>query len=269
MQKPIMLFQNLSFSLRNKTILERIDFSLYPGQFLIVIGPNGSGKSTLLKLAAGLIKPDRGAVRYTGTDVSCPVSSLQPVIRAKKIAYLPQNYGSVLPLSVEKNVLLGRTPWHDGKGIITGTDAKIGEEAMAAADLLQFRASRADRLSGGEKQRTAIARAFCQNPEIYLFDEPTASLDYRHQILIMEALDKKCRQGASAIMVCHDINLGVMYADSVVVLKKGKQKGCGHPQEILNSSFLADIYETAFLADLHPETHTLRLSLRRSSQNTI
>ncbi len=253
--------------MKRKRILGNVVFSLSPGQFLIVIGPNGSGKSTLLKLAAGLLAPDAGTVLYKAPNRSCPVSELQPLQRAKMMAYLPQNYGSVLPLSVEKNVLLGRTPWHDGKGSIDEADMIIGEDAMAAADLLQFRAARADRLSGGEKQRVAIARAFCQSPEIYLFDEPTASLDYRHQISIMEALNEKCRHGAAVMMVCHDINLGVLYADSVVVLKEGEQRGCGRPQDVLTADFLSSVYETVFLTDRHPESNALRLTLRRPGEN--
>jgi iron complex transport system ATP-binding protein len=124
---------------------------------------------------------------------------------------------------------------------------------MAFTEVAHLARRKLDQLSGGEQQRVLIARALCQQPQVILLDEPTASLDLSHQIRIMDLMEKlKTERGVTVIMVSHDVNLAAMYGDQLLLLKAGEIVCMGAPHAVLNFKTLEDTYGCKLLVDISP-----------------
>ncbi|NOG96402.1 MAG: ABC transporter ATP-binding protein [Ignavibacteriae bacterium] len=212
---------NFKYSLStngNEFSLSNVDLSIAKGEFISIIGPNGSGKSTLLKIIAGLLKPVSGDINFNNK----PLSSYKPKQLAKIIGYVPQNTSSVYPFSVYEIVMMGRTPHLNFSGYEKETDREIVNEALEYVGIYNLRSKGINEVSGGEAQRAFIARAFVQQPEIILLDEPNAHLDIKHQISIFDLLksfnnDKEL----TIIAVSHDLNLTGHYGRRGLLLDNG------------------------------------------------
>jgi iron complex transport system ATP-binding protein len=134
-------------------------------------------------------------------------------------------------------------------------------ESMRLAHVEHLADRHMRRLSGGERQRAAIARALCQEPELFLLDEPTAALDYKHQVQIMDMLSRLCREGkATVILASHDVNLAAMYADTLLLMRGGKVVALGAPKEVLTLENVSTVYGCPMLLDENPRTRTPRVS---------
>jgi len=241
--------ENLSYDYGNQPVLRNLSFSVPRGKFFIIIGPNGSGKTTLLKLISGIISYPQGRLDILGQ----PVCSYTRKSLAKTIAYVPQTLLTEFPFTVAEAVLMGRSPYLGILGIESQKDLDISRRAMSFAGVEHLRDRKLDQLSGGERQRVFIARAVCQDPQIILLDEPTASLDLAHQIRAMDMMEQlKEEKGLTIIMVSHDVNLAAMYGDSLLLLKDGEIVGMGTPNEVLTFRMLEKAYGCTLLVNDSP-----------------
>ena len=248
---------NLSSSYGDDEVLAGVSLEANPGEMLVLAGPNGSGKTSLLRVLAGLEEPGKGVLRLFGRDAQ----NFSRKERSRRIAYVPQLVPDDLPFTVSQAVMLGRSPWQNRLGIGSARDAEVARESMRLAAVEHLGNRHIRQLSGGERQRTAIARALCQEPELFLLDEPTAALDYGHQIHIMDMLNRLCQERKLTLIIAsHDINLAAMYADRLLLMRDGKVVALGAPEDVLTLETVSMLYRCPMLVDKNPRTRTPRLS---------
>ncbi|HTF96340.1 MAG TPA: ABC transporter ATP-binding protein [Cellvibrio sp.] len=235
--------QTISVVRDNATIIDNVDVQLAPGEFAGLIGPNGAGKSSLLRVLAGLSRADAGQVRISNsqyTDIS--LHQLPNRARAQLLAYLPQQETPAWPLQVEHLVGLGRAPWHKPMSGKSGRDAQAIQRALEITELTQLRHRIVTTLSGGELQRSLLARVFAGEPEIILADEPIAALDPYHQLHMMELLAEHAQQGGSVFAALHDLSLAARFCSRLVLIHHGKVVADGQPVQVLTTENLQHVY---------------------------
>jgi iron complex transport system ATP-binding protein len=255
---PAITTSNLSHSFAKRNVLRHLSFSIEKGDFFIIIGPNGSGKTTLMKLMAGLLRPQKGQIEILGL----PNRSYTPKALARAVAFVPQRLPVDLPFTAGEAVLLGRAPYQGALGIERDRDLEIANQAMQFTEVDHLNRLNISQLSGGELQRVFIARAICQEPEIMLLDEPTASLDLAHQVKVMDLMEKlKREKGITVIMVSHDVNLAAMYGNQVLLLKEGQIASSGFPSDVLSFEKLEETYGCKLLVDESPLGEFPRVTL--------
>jgi iron complex transport system ATP-binding protein len=236
--------------LAGRLVLNDVSLSLPSARLVALVGPNGAGKTTLLRALAGLV-PSTGAIDVGGDALS----SLPLSERARRFAYLPQGHIMHWPLPARDIVALGRYP-HGATdpARLTPKDAEAVLRAMQATDVEEFSERRVTELSGGERSRVALARVFAVEAPVILADEPTASLDPRHQIDIMKSLRAAADQGALVVVVTHDLSLAARFADSVLVLSQGRLVAQGTAAEALSEQVMADVFRiSAYRAEYQRE----------------
>jgi iron complex transport system ATP-binding protein len=239
--------------------LSPVSFGLERGGVLAVVGPNASGKSTLLKLLAGLLPATAGAVLLEGQ----PVVSLGLAERARRIAVVQQESPLLFPIRVLPFVLQGRHPYLERFGFETQSDVDIARAALATTRAAHLAGRLVQELSGGEKQRVILARALAQQPELLLLDEPTLHLDIGYQVELLRlvhALARRERYGV--VLVTHELNLAAEFADSVLLLHRGRTVRAGAPAEVFDRELLEQVFETSLDVFTHPETGRPRVVLR-------
>ena len=242
--------QNLSVSLAGRAVLRDVSLSLSAGHLVALVGPNGAGKTTLLRALAGLVASE-GVIHIRG-DV---LSSLSLRERARRFAYLPQGHLVHWPLPARDIVALGRYP-HGATdpARLTAKDAEAVLRAMQATDVMEFSERRVTQLSGGERSRVALARVLAVEAPVILADEPTSSLDPRHQIDVMKTLRAAADKNALVIVVTHDIGLAARFADAVLVLAEGRLVSQGAPAKALSEQVMADVFRiSAYRAEFQRE----------------
>jgi iron complex transport system ATP-binding protein len=242
--------QGLNVTLGSRKVLNDISLSLASGHLVALVGPNGAGKTTLLRALAGLVASD-GAI-HAGGDA---LSSLALRERARRFAYLPQGHIVHWPLPARDIVALGRYP-HGATdpARLSRKDAEAVLRAMQAADVMEFSERRVTELSGGERSRVALARVLAVEAPVILADEPTASLDPRHQIDIMKSLRAVADKGTLVIVVTHDLGLAARFADTVLVLAEGRLVAQGSAIEALSEQVVGDVFRvSAYRAEYQRE----------------
>ena len=230
--------QGLNVKLAGRVVLTDISLALSPGHLVALVGPNGAGKTTLLRALAGLV-PSDGAIEVGGEALS----SLALRDRARRFAYLPQGHIVHWPLPARDIVALGRYP-HGATdpARLTPADTEAVKRAMQATDVVEFGARRVTELSGGERSRVALARVLAVEAPVILADEPTSSLDPRHQIDVMKSLRAAADQGVLVIVVTHDLGLAARFADTVLVLSDGRLVSQGAPAEALSERVMGEVF---------------------------
>lgn len=247
--KSAIAVENLSYAFGTLSVLKNLSFSVSRSDVFIIIGPNGAGKTTLIKLIAGILKVQTGQIEI----LQSPIGDYPQKKLAKVSAYVPQGLPVGFPFTVEETVLLGRAPHQKVLGFASPEDLDIARQAMAFTQVTHLARRKLDELSGGEQQRVLIARALCQQPQVILLDEPTASLDLSHQVRIMDLMEKlKTEKGLTVVMVSHDVNLAAMYGDRLLLLKAGEIVCLGPPDEVLNFKTLEATYDCKLLVDKSP-----------------
>ena len=233
-------FENLCFSYnRKKRILKNINMTLPSGKFIAVLGPNGCGKTTTVKQINQILRAQSGRVLLGGRAVQ----DMSPLELAKTIAYVPQMTSGVMNGSVMDTVMLGRRPYIQWKP--SDTDLEIVAKALMRLRLEGLSQRLYNQLSGGQKQTVLIARALAQTPQVYLFDEPVSFLDVRNQLEIMAiARELVDRDGKTVIMVLHDLNMALRFADHVVIMKEGHVFAQGTPAEVITEENILAVYGT-------------------------
>jgi iron complex transport system ATP-binding protein len=222
-------------------VLRGLTFAAERSRLIGILGPNGSGKSTLLRILVGLLSPSSGCVRLDGAALG----SFSRAALARRIGYVPQETYAAVGFTVLETVLMGRSPHTGALGFESADDWAVAREALRLTDTTEFADRSLDELSGGERQRVIIARALAQQSELILLDEPTAFLDIRHQHAIYSLLGRLVREESKTVVcVSHDLNLAAAYADSLVLLDRGRVASAGSPAEVLRSEILSPVYET-------------------------
>lgn len=238
MRGATLQLEDVGVALGRQSIISAVSLSLAAGEFVALLGPNGAGKTTLVKAIAGLL-PITGRIALGGEDID----RMPRRERARRVGYLPQGHQAHWPLSARDVVALGRYP-HGlaDPARLTPDHARAIDAAMARTDTARFADRRIHELSGGERARIMLARVLAVEAGLVLADEPTASLDPRHQIAVMNDLRAESRHGALVIAVTHDIGLAARLADRIVLMDAGRIVTEGTPAEVLTDARLADVY---------------------------
>ena len=249
-EQALLTAKGLGVRLAGRVVLKDVSLALSPGHLVALVGPNGAGKTTLLRALAGLI-PSEGEIEIGGQTLS----SLPLRERAKRFGYLPQGHVVHWPLPARDIVALGRYP-HGATdpARLSPRDAEAVLRAMQAVDVMEFSDRRVTELSGGERSRVALARALAVEAPVILADEPTSSLDPRHQIDVMKNLRATADKGVLVIVVTHDLGLAARFADHVLVLREGQLVSQGAPAEALSEQVMADVFRiSAYRAEFQRE----------------
>ena len=240
--------RDVSVAYEGRQVLWDVSFDLTLGEFVGLIGPNGAGKTTLLRALARLADYS-GLVTLRGEDVRL----IDRRRLSKEMAYLAQGHAASWPLEARRIVALGRlphvAPWHRPNAL----DDKIIDEAMARADVARFALQDVDTLSAGERARVMLARALAVKAPILLADEPIASLDPYHQLQIVELLRDLAREGATVVMVTHDLTLAARYCDRLMLLSEGRLRAEGGSEVVLSEATLAEVYGVEALRSAHDD----------------
>ena len=231
--------RDLTFRYEKKSapVLDGLSLSLETGKIGVLLGRNGSGKSTLLKVLLGLLKAEKGEVLADSENFF----ALSPREKAKRIAYVPQelNFGA---LSVYETVLLGRISRF---GLFPGPedDAAV-RNALAMTGLAGFEQRDAGRLSGGEKQKVAIARALAQEANLLLFDEPTGNLDIANERAFLDTVKRLVSEkNITVLAVLHDLNRALSFGDRFFFMKEGRIAFSGG-EELFTPELIYEIFDT-------------------------
>ncbi|HEX8706981.1 MAG TPA: ABC transporter ATP-binding protein [Pyrinomonadaceae bacterium] len=224
-----------------------------------IIGPNGAGKSTLMRALNGAHALSHGEVLLDGK----PLQSYARRAIGRRIAVVAQEADVRFPVTVMEFVLGGRYAWASAGawGWETERDVEIARDVLRETELEELGARLLSELSGGERQRALLARALATEAGILLLDEPTANLDLSHQAALLRLVRARCdRQGASAVIVTHDINLAAEFADRILLVRKGRTLASGAPREVLSPQLLQEVFDIRVLVDAHPVTGAPRIT---------
>lgn len=226
---------------------DHVSIDVKPGSFVGLIGPNGSGKSTVLKCIYRALKPDGGSILLDGESLL----GMSFRRSALKMAVVGQENDLPFDFTVEEIVAMGRNPHKklfdadsaEDKAIVAHALEHLGMTDMAGRSYLY--------LSGGEKQRTMIARAIAQESELLILDEPTNHLDISYQ---MQIFDLVTRLDTTVLAAIHDLNLAALYCDYVYVLKEGRVILEGAPESVLTEENIRRVYGVSCSVSKHPLT---------------
>lgn len=220
--------------------LSDVSLEVPRARFVAIAGPNGSGKTTLLRIALGRLEPDHGWVEIEGRELA----RWSRRELAQRVAVVVQREEPAFPIRVRDLVLLGRYPHRSGWGAITEADRAAVASALQRVDAERLADRWVDTLSGGEWQRVRVARALAQAPKLLVLDEPTTSLDVRHEMELFGFLEELVRHGGLAVLVVtHQLNLAARFADELLLLAGGEEAARGSAREVLTPTILERVFD--------------------------
>lgn len=223
---------------RDKTVLREISLTARGGEFIALAGPNGSGKSTLIKVLTGLIGPESGDISVGGQALrEIPIRD-----RARRLAYMPPEGQAAWPLIARRAVALGRAPHLKPLRTLSPVDEAAIEDALDRTGAAPLAGRALNTLSSGERARVMLARVLATEADILLLDEPTAALDPRHQIAVMEVLKAEARRGALVIVAAHALDLAARWCSRVLLMDGGRIAADGLPREVLSEDNLQAVF---------------------------
>ena len=236
--RPLIEARDLAIGYPGKPVGMGIGVSARAGEVLCLLGPNGSGKTTLFKTLLGLISAQGGEVRLDGIEMT----ALPRAEVARRVAYVPQAHAAHFPFLVVDMVTMGRTahmglfarPSHVDRARAAAALGQLGISALANTEYT--------RLSGGQRQLVLIARALAQDAPAIVMDEPTASLDFGNQVLVLREVRRLARDGLAVVLSTHDPDHAFGVGDRVAFLDQGRLVATGTPSEVLTAARLEAVY---------------------------
>jgi iron complex transport system ATP-binding protein len=236
---PLLEARQLGVDIGGKTVVDRLNLSLQPGESLAILGRNGAGKSTLLSTLAGLRPPRAGAVLLDGEDCAL----LPPRQAALRRGWLGQFQSDPFGSTVLETALTGRHPHLGRWDWESKRDAELARGALKALGLAGMEARQVHTLSGGERQRLSIATLLTQAPPLYLLDEPLSHLDLNHQMAVLELFAGAARDcGAAVVMVLHDPALAHRFCDRALLVYGDGRCAQGTVDTVLTAATLSGLY---------------------------
>jgi iron complex transport system ATP-binding protein len=230
--------ENLIFAYKEKPVLDGVSLSIESGEMVGILGPNGSGKTTLLKIFSAVLS-GRGEVKLNGRAIQ--TYSKRELSRI--FAVVAQENQIHFPYTAAEMVLMGRASFHSPLVLEGKRDLEVARASMQFTDCLSLSDRYLHELSGGEKQRVIIARALAQEPQILLLDEPSAFLDLKHQVQILELMRQLNReQGLTIVAALHDLNLAALFFPRLVMLRDAKVYREGTAKEVLTEKTIEEVY---------------------------
>lgn len=270
--------QDLHCGYRDRAVLAGVDLTVRPGEFVGLLGPNGSGKTTLLRAVTGVLRPSAGCVRIGGE----PTERLSARALARRVAVVPQETTTAFPFSVREIVEMGRYAHGGPFGGAAAGDAAAVRGAMERTGVLACRHRTLTSLSAGERQRVMLARALAQEAALLLVDEPTAHMDVRYQVEMLELLRGLCGEGRGTapgrengtlpgdrgegvhpepfaraqdrlregplarpkgvLAVLHDLNLALRFCTRVLLMAGGRIVADGPPPAVLTAARIGEVF---------------------------
>lgn len=232
--------QQLGFAYCTHTVLTDIAFQAENGQLLAVLGPNGVGKSTLFSCILGLRR------HYTGTILidDCNARTLSPRELAHRVAHIPQTHGQAFAYSVLDMVLMGTTHRVSPMSAPGEREQAAAFSALERMGIAHLSGKNFTHLSGGEQQLVLIARALAQEARTLLMDEPTSSLDYGNQDLVLRQARSLADEGYTVLLSTHNPQHALWYADRALALLDGRIAAFGVPSEMMDAELIERLYGT-------------------------
>lgn len=234
---------NISYTIEGRTLVQAFSHSFEPGKCYMVCGPNGAGKSTLLKLLSLELPSETGSIQYNGVEAAYRHRSQYATTRA----VLSQQVEIAFPLQVYDVVMMGRYPYFTARPSIH--DLQIVSQALDCMEVSHLQKRNFLTLSGGEKQRVHFARVLAQVWEppakgnrLLLLDEPVSFLDLRHQVHLLQHIRTIINDHTVVILIMHDLNLVLNYADEVLMMGDGILKASGKAAEVLTPANIEAVF---------------------------
>lgn len=230
---------DVSVELLGNRVVDDVTLSVPAGRWVTVVGPNGAGKSTLLRAVAGAV-PHTGEIAFDGG----PLTDMRSRQRARTVAVVPQEPTRPDGMVVVDYVLLGRTPYVPYLGVETGHDLSVVRDLLVTLELNDLADRRVTSLSGGEFQRTVLARALAQEAPLLLLDEPTSSLDLGHVQQVLDLVDRlRVERGLTVISALHDLTTAGQFAETIVLIVDGRVVAEGSAYDVLTEDLIATHYD--------------------------
>ena len=249
--------EGISVQFGGKAILREVSFGLPAGRIVALLGPNGAGKTTLVRSLNGTVPLAGGRIELDGKSLG----SYSRREIARRIAVVAQENETRFPVTVLDYVLAGRFASGSAFGWETEDDIAIAKNALERCDLAGFAGRLMNELSGGERQRVVLARALGTDARLLLLDEPTANLDLAHQAMMFRLVRERCREdGASAMVITHDLNLAAEFADEVLLMKNGEMFAFGPPEQVLTVVNIRSVFNVPVLLDENPASGKVRVT---------
>lgn len=245
--------KSLSAGYSNNEFLKNVTFHLENGQMLALIGGNGSGKTTLINCITGIINNFKGEIRARGENIG----NLSRKKLARILAAAPQNALRPAGQSVLDMTLLGRYPWLNWFGLFGAKDRAFAISALKKTGMDNLEQRDTATLSGGEWQRSVLARALCQVGEeespLFILDEIAAGLDPCRALEIFSLLGRLRGKGAAIMVSIHDCNLAAIFASHILALKQGRQLFFGPVRDVFTEENLSELYDMRVGIYAHPD----------------
>ena len=239
--------------------LDGVDCQVAGSELVAVVGPNGSGKTTLVRALLGLLPLEKGSVMVDGR----PVGAWPRGALARVVGVVGQQEEALFRLSVAEMVMLGRYARLGPLEAPGAEDWSAVRSALERCDIVGLAERSVDSLSGGEWKRVRIARALAQEPRALVLDEPTASLDVRHEMELFELIRQLVDAGLAGLVITHHLNLAARFADRIVLLDRGMVVAEGAPAQVMNRDTLSRVFEwpvaVTTLSDGSPQVVPLRV----------
>lgn len=237
--RELLRLAGVGFGYPGLPIFSGLDLTLRQGRCYGVLGPNGGGKTTLLDLCCGLLAPGQGEVLLAGR----PLGRIGRRDLARRVALVPQDFAVRFEFGVREVVAMGRHPHLARFADPVERDEHLIDAVMAELDVDRLAARPVTALSGGEKQRVAVARALVQEPELLLLDEAFSNLDVFHAQAILGVIRERIEHdGLTVVAALHDLNLAAAFCDELIFLDQGRIVAQGPVDEVFRDEIIERVY---------------------------